>query len=80
MSFLDDGTRVFFDQVHWGTHGCKLLRTEEDGACPRAAELLWDCLENEGTPACIECIDLLLERQAVLSSNPAVTLPPLYAW
>lgn len=48
--------------VHWGVHGCRLLKDEEGSDCRRAAVMLFDADEaDRGIPACLECAELVLE-------------------
>lgn len=70
MPFENDGIRWYSD-VHWGIHGCRLLLDEEGARCRRPAELLV-CIDDreKGVPACIECVDHVLEYNELVARDP----------
>lgn len=79
--FADDLARM--DDVSWGVTGCLLLAAEDGARCHRAAIGLWDVgVDGKGTPACAECIDLVLERDRAIQIDPvrARELPALRPW
>lgn len=82
MTFFEDDLARYED-VHWGTTGCLLLTAEDGSRCHQPADLLWDIrVDGKGTPACGDCLDLVLERDRAVQIDPvrARELPPLRPW
>lgn len=82
MGWLDRGERVDYDRVHWGITACRLIRPDDDSECNRGADLLYDYDGRNGTgiPACVDCVDLLTERQETRAAFPSFEPAALRPW